>query len=54
MRQRNIRSDAAPVDEQLPQPIAESDTPVAQEVIADAEPVAETADASITVAGRRS
>lgn len=40
---------AAPVDEQ-PQLIAESDTPVAQEVIADAEPVAETADASITVA----
>ncbi|EBZ7176819.1 ribonuclease E, partial [Salmonella enterica subsp. enterica serovar Heidelberg] len=36
-------------DEQ-PQLIAESDTPVAQEVIADAEPVAETADASITVA----
>ncbi len=31
--------------------IAESDTPEAQEVIADAEPVAETADASITVAG---
>lgn len=40
---------AAPVDEQ-PQLIAESDTPEAQEVIADAEPVAETADASITVA----
>ncbi|HBQ4006080.1 TPA: ribonuclease E [Salmonella enterica subsp. enterica serovar Senftenberg] len=40
---------AAPVDEQ-PQLIVESDTPEAQEVIADAEPVAETADASITVA----
>ncbi|EAA9526729.1 ribonuclease E [Salmonella enterica] len=40
---------AAPVDAQ-PQLIAESDAPVAQEVIADAEPVAETADTSITVA----
>ncbi|VEA77671.1 ribonuclease E [Salmonella enterica subsp. arizonae] len=40
---------AASVDEQ-PQLIAESDTPVAQEVIADAEPAAETADTSITVA----
>ncbi|EGO0676816.1 ribonuclease E [Salmonella enterica] len=40
---------AVPVDAQ-PQLIAESDAPVAQEVIADAEPVAETADTSITVA----
>lgn len=39
---------AAPVDDQ-PQWIAESDTPVAQDVIAEATPVAETADTSIAV-----
>ncbi|KAB1423275.1 ribonuclease E, partial [Salmonella enterica subsp. enterica serovar Schwarzengrund] len=40
----------APPGGEQPPPIAVSDTPEAQEVIADAEPVAETADASITVA----